>query len=308
MLWLNIRRVVRTGLLQVTRNGFVSFAAAAVMAVALSVIAGVAVFGGMLRVALDDIKDKVDVNVYLSTLATDDDVSALEEALTSLPEVASVTLLSADERLARFKENNAHDQSTLDVLEELDSNPLGAALMVKAKEPSQYAGVATFIQQNYPPGAVGSIVTDVNYYRNREAIDNLTQVIGAADQLGFGIAIALILVAILVTLNTLRLAIFTSRDEISIMKLVGADSAYIGGPFLVAGAAYGLVAAAATLLLLLPVAYWLNPVTERFFRVTSSFDYLISHLGGTALLLIGSGVLVGAVSSLIAVHRYVRGK
>jgi cell division transport system permease protein len=111
-----------------------------------------------------------------------------------------------------------------------------------------------------------------------------------------------------VTLNTIRLAIFVSKDEISIMKLVGADQIYIAGPFLVAGALYGLIAAIVTLLLSLPAAYYLAPATERFFGEASSFSYLIGNFWQVTLLVVGSGLLVGVGSSLIAVRRYLRAK
>lgn len=308
MFWLNVRRVLRTGLLQVTRNGFVSFASAAVMVVALGVVAAVALGGGMLRTSLATIEEKVDINVYLTTAATDEQIESLRASVAALPEVANVEVLTADARLARFRERNANDQPTLDVLAELEANPLGAALLVKAKEPSQYAGVAKYLEQNHPAGQPGSVVSDVNYFRNKAVIDRLTQIIDAADRLGVILASALILVAILVTLNTLRLAIYTSRDEISIMRLVGADGSYVTGPFLVAGAAYGLIAAVITLVVLFPVCYWLGPITEKFFGETSVFEYLLHNLGSLTLMLVGAGVLVGAVSSLIAVHRYIRAR
>lgn len=306
MLTTNLRRIFRTGFLHCVRNGFVSLSAVAVMVVALAVIAGTAVAGGLLRTSLAAIEEKVDINVYLSTAATLEETNNLKAAIESLPEVAQVDLLTAEERLARFKERNAHDQRTIEALEELGTNPLGPALLVKAKEPSQYAGVAKFLEQNYPAGA--SAVADVNYFRNKEVIDRLSDIIAAGDKLGAIVAIALILVAVGVTLNTIRLAIYVSKDEISIMKLVGAEQSYIAGPFLVAGGIYGLAAAAVTLLVSLPAAYYLAPATRQFFGESSSLDYLLANFGQVAILVVGSGLLVGVGSSLLAVNRYLRGK
>ncbi len=306
MLALNIRRIFRTGFVHCLRNPFVSLSAVAVMVVALSVIAGTAVAGGLLRTSLSAIEEKVDINVYLKTTATLEETSTMKAAIESLPEVATVELLSAEERLARFKERNQYDQRTIEVLDELETNPLGPALLVKAKLPSQYAGVAKFLEQNYPVGT--SAVADVNYFRNKEVIDRLSGIIAAGDTLGATVAIALILIAVGVTLNTIRLAIYVSKDEISIMKLVGADQSYIAGPFLVAGGAYGLSAALLTLILSFPAAYYLAPATQQFFGETSSFAYLVGNFGQVALLVVGSGLLVGVGSSLIAVNRYLRGK
>lgn len=302
----NLRRIFRTGFLHCVRNGFVSLSAVAVMVVALSVIAGTAIAGGLLRTSLSAIEEKVDINVYLTTTATMEEATALRVAIETLPEVAGVEPISAEERLARFKERNVHDQRTIEVLDELEVNPLGPALLVKAKTPSQYAGVAKFLEQNYPVGS--SVVADVNYFRNKEVIDRLSNIIDAGDKLGATVAIALILVAVGVTLNTIRLAIYVSKDEISIMKLVGAEQSYIAGPFLVAGGIYGLAAAAVTLVISFTAAYYLAPATQQFFGESSSFAYLMGNFGQVALLVVGSGLLVGVGSSLIAVHRYLRGK
>lgn len=118
--------------------------------------------------------------------------------------------------------------------------------------------------------------------------------------------IIFIIISILITLNTIRLAMFISRDEINVMKLVGASSNFITGPFLVTGAMYGIVSSVITLIIFWPVTFWLGPTTERFFVETNIFEYYISSFGEMFLIIVGSGIFIGSVSSYLAIKRYLR--
>jgi len=149
-----------------------------------------------------------------------------------------------------------------------------------------------------------NIVEKVNYNQNKVAIDRLTSLMASAQKIGLGIMIVLILMALLITFNTIRLAIYIAREEISVMKLVGASSTYIRGPFIVGGMLYGLIAGIITLVLFYPVTAWLGKETANFFIGINIFDYYISNFGQIFLIIIVSGVVIGAISSFLAVRRY----
>ena len=151
---------------------------------------------------------------------------------------------------------------------------------------------------------VKNIVEKVNYNQNKVAIDRLTSLMASAQKIGLGIMIVLILMALLITFNTIRLAIYIAREEISVMKLVGASSTYIRGPFIVGGMLYGLIAGIITLVLFYPVTAWLGKETANFFIGINIFDYYISNFGQIFLIIIVSGVVIGAISSFLAVRRY----
>lgn len=306
MLMINLKRILRTGFVQFWRNGVVSLSAVLVMVITLFVIGTVIFSSAMLKKSLVSIEDKVDINVYFITEATEGDVLKVKEAIEKLPEVDYVTYISRDVALENFRERHKGDQKTLEALDELDQNPLGAVLNIKAKEPSQYEGVANFLEQNYPVGSESSVVERVNYFQNKKAIDQLGQIIDAGEKLGAIITIVFIIISILITLNTIRLAMFISRDEINVMKLVGASSNYITGPFLVTGAMYGIVSSVITLILFWPVTFWLGPITERFFVETNIFEYYISSFGQMFLIIVGSGIFIGSISSYLAIKRYLR--
>ena len=288
------------------RNGFVSLASVLVMIITLSVIGAIVFLNVLLETSLSAIKDKVDVNVYFVTNAAEEDILAVKSSLEQLPEVALVTYTSREQALENFRVRHENDQLTLRALDELGQNPLGAVLNIKAKEPSQYEGIAAFLENDSalsPNGA--SIVDKVNYFQNRAAIDKLSTIISAADKLGFGIMIALIVISVLITLNTVRLAIYISREEIAVMKLVGASNMYVRGPFLIIGMLYGAIAGMLTLILFLPITYWLGSASESFFIGINIFNYYLSNFGQIFLLIMLSGILIGAISSFLATKKYV---
>jgi len=308
MIWINLKRITRTGFVQFWRNGVVSLSAVSVMIVTLFVIGGILFSTAMLKGALGEIQDKVDVNVYFQTEASEDQILEVKNALEVLPEVKFVEYVSSDQALSNFIERHKNDQNTLEALDELDSNPLGPVLNIKTKETSQYESVANFLKDNYPSENGESIVEKVNYFQNKEAIDTLSKIIDAGNRLGLFLTIIFILISIIITLNTIRLAMYISRDEISVMRLVGASHNYISGPFVVTGAMYGLMASILTLIIFWPVTYWLGPVTKRFFGSVSVFEYYISSFGYIFLIVVGCGVFIGSVSSFLAIKRYLRDK
>ena len=297
---------MHTGFVQFWRNGVVSLSAVLVMVVTLVVIGMVIFTSALLTNSLTSIEEKVDINVYFVTSIEESEVMDVKAALESLPEVARVEYVSRDQALDNFRERHQNDEKTLEALDELDDNPLGAVLNVKAKEPSQYEGVATFLDQNYPANVTGSIVERVNYFQNKQAIDRLGQIIDAGERLGAIITVIFIIISIVITLNTIRLAMYISKEEINVMKLVGASRRYITGPFIVTGAMYGIVSSIITLIIFWPVTFWLGPITERFFVNINLFEYYVSSFGQIFLIIFFSGILIGAVSSFLAIKRYLK--
>lgn len=308
MMWIKVKRVVRSGFYSFWRNGFVSLSSILVMMVTLFVIGSTIFSGAILRSTLNQIKDKVDINVYFITTASEDDILAMKKSLERLPEVAPpVVYVSKEDALTAFKTRHQNDQFTLQALDELGTNPLGATLNIKAKDPSQYESIANFLNDKGANSTDGtSIIDKVNYYQNKDAIDRLTKIITSADNLGFILTIFLIAISILITFNTLRLVIYMSRDEISVMRLVGASANYIRGPFFIAGSIYGFISAILTLILFYPITLWLGNTTQNFFVGLNVFYYYTAHFGEIFLIIVGSGVAIGSISSYLAVRKYLK--
>ncbi len=307
MLWVETKRIIRSGFVNFWRNGFVSLASVVMMVVTLFVVGSLLFLGAVFRASLENIKSKVDVNVYFVTDAPEESILSMQAAIRALPEVAEVEYISRDEALARFRARHEEDQLTLQALDELGENPLGASLSIRAKETSQYESIAAFLENDSAISVGGAPVVDkVNYFQNKVAIDKLTKIIDSAKTFGIAVTLILAIASILITLNTVRLAIYTAREEIAVMRLVGASNWYIRGPFLVEGFMYGVVAAIATLIIFYPLTLWLGPVTKNFFGDINIFHYYLAEFGRIAVILLASGVLLGAASSYLAVMKYLR--
>jgi cell division transport system permease protein len=310
MNWVTIKRIFRTGFLSFWRNGFVSFASVLMMTFTLFII-GLAIFTGViLGTTLQQFRDKADMNVYFTTDAQESDILALQTQVNALPEVASTQYISATDALANFRELHQNDQLTLEALDQLGDNPLGAVLNVKAKDISDYGSIANFLQGQEALQTTGTpqIIDKINYFdqQHQDAVNRLAQITSSAKWIGLIIILIFVFVTIAISFNTLRLTIYSSREEIAVMRLVGAGQAYIRSPFLVEGVMYGFIAGIVTMLLFYPLTWWLGRSTSSFFGGLSVFSYYIDHFALLFLIIVGSGVLLGLIASYLAVRRYLK--
>ena len=304
--WTNIKRVARYGLIGFIRNGFVSLAAVFIMTITLFVLVWIVIAGAALSSTLTSIQNQVDVSVYFTPQATADQISLVQQQVAALPEVASTTLISPDQALAQFQARHANDQLTMQALQELGANPLGAQLEVRAKDTTQYAAIAKFLQDLQANTDQGAGIDKVNYQQNETAIGRLSSIINASRTLGAAVGIILAVASLLIIFNTIRLAIYTARDEIGVMNLVGAGTWYVRGPFMVAGILYGVVSALIVLLAMYPLTLSFGPASQQFFGTFNVFTYFTTNFAFLLLVVLGSGIALGALSSFLAVRRYLK--
>lgn len=302
-----LKRITKAGFFNFWRSGYVSLASILVMVITLSVIGSVIFVSAILNITMSELRNKVDINVYFVTSAPEETILSLKTKIENLPEVKTVEYMSREKALENFKLQHENDQITLQALEELGDNPLGASLNIKAKEPSQYEGIANFLnEENILSSGGEKIIDKINYFENRIAIEKLSRIIDSAENLGSALSLALILVSIIITFNTVRLTIYISREEISVMQLVGASKNYVKGPFVVTGVIVGLISGLITMFLFFPISYWLGNTTQNFFIGLNIFDYYLSNFFEILLIVVGSGVAIGAISSFLAVRKYLK--
>src|SRR3990167_7164393 len=231
-----LKRITKAGIMNFARNGLVSWAAVLVLTITLSVITAIILLQAVLSFSVNQIKNKVDVTIYFTIGASEDKILALKESLVKLPEVATVSYTSAEEALRIFRERHQNDYPTIQALDEIGDNPLGAYLNIKAKEVSQYEDIANFMKSDnsLTPGGE-SIVDKVNYHQNKLVIYRLNNIIGGAQRLGFILTLLSVIITVIITFNTIRLTIFIAKEEIGVMRLVGASKMHVRGPFMVEG-------------------------------------------------------------------------
>ena len=234
-----ISRIFHFGFKNFWRNGWLSTATVAIMTLASIGFLGLIIFGVVTHAAASAIQDKIDISVYFNTNTSEDEILNIQQSLEGLSQVASVDYISQDQALATFQQNHANDPTVSQAINELDTNPLEASLNIKAKDPSQYGAINDYLSS---PDLAPYIDT-ISYAQNQDVINRLATIVRDVNIGGWIMTIFLALVAGLVMFNTIRLAIYSNREEIGVMRVVGASNSLVRGPFVVEGMLWGLIAA-----------------------------------------------------------------
>jgi len=303
---IHTKRIIRSGWKNFIRSGFTSVASILIMTITLFVMTSLIFVQAALNSSLNDIREKVDVTVYFIPGADEASIKKVEDSLGKLPEIKNISYTSSEEALSNFKDKHSNDYLTLQALDELNDNPLGASLNIKANDPSQYESISKYFESDnaLSKGAL-TIIDKIDYSQNKLVIDRLTSIINGAKTLGLVVSLVLILISIIITFNTIRLIIYMSRDEISVMRLVGAGNKYVQGPFIVSGVLVGICSALLTMLIFIPISIWLgNNMTD--FIGLNLYKYYKSNFLQLFIIMLGSGVLLGGISSFFAISRYLR--
>lgn len=301
-----LRRIVRAGFVGFWRNAFVSMTSVYVMIIALFVVFSAMLFDQLLTKTLQNLQSQVDINVYFMPNAPEEEVDRIRTAVAALPEVVSVDFKSREEVLEEYRARNQGDTTALQALDELNENPLGATIAIQAENTAQYQSINRFLQeQQAQESPTVPVIDEVNYDNNQQAIDTLTGFIDVTERVSYIVTIVLLSAAVLITFNTVRLGIYTSREEIAIMRLVGASNMFIRGPFMMQGVMYGFLAGLLTLAIYYPILIWLGPGSETLFGL-NLFDYYMDNFKMIFGVIIGIGVVLGLLSSTIAVARHLR--
>jgi cell division transport system permease protein len=301
MWWIKIKRILKSGFMNFWRNGWVSLATILVMVTTLFVLGSLIFSRALLNSTLSQLENKVDITVYFKTGAKEGEILFMKDKLSKLDEVKEINYISADQALQDFRERHSDNALITQSLDELAENPLGANLNIKAKDTSQYESIAHFLEAS----AISSI-DKINFRQNKAIIERLGNILNASRNAGIGITLVLGIISVLVAFNTIRLAIYTAKDEITVMRLVGASSRHIRGPFVVEGIMYGVLAAIFTMFIFYPLTLWLGPLAERFFGGPNLFAYYVSNFFQIFSILLVVGAGLGSLSSYIATRRYLK--
>ncbi len=297
-----ISRIFHFGVKNFWRNGWLSMATIVIMTLSLIVSLGLIMFGVVTRAAADSIQDKIDISVYFNTTTSEDEILNIQQSLEGLSQVQSVDYISRDQALATFQQNHANDPVISQVVNELDTNPLEASLNIKAKDPSQYGAINDYLSS---PN-LASYIDSISYTQNQDVINRLATIVRDVETGGWLVTIFLALVAGLVVYNTIRLAIYSNRDEIGIMRVVGASNSLVRGPYVVEGLFWGGIAAVFSVIIVTPACYFISPYLNEFIPGLNLFQYFYTHILQLFLSQLLFGVVIGSLSSFWAVRRYLK--
>lgn len=298
-----LTRIIRFGFQNFWRYGFASLATVAVLVIALTLFLTLILFRVVTTSAVSSIQDKIDISVYFKSEAPEDQMASIRDAVKTLPEVKNVEYISKDQALELFKQRHQDDPTISQAVNELTTNPLLAHLNIKARDAKDYAAIAQYFDSN---DNVKQYVESVSYFENKVVIDRLNAITASVNRGVLVLTIVLTIVAALVVFNTIWLAIFANREEIIIMRLVGASNALVRGPYIVHGMIGGAVAAGASFLLAIPLVHLVNPYLSALIPTFSMTGYFYRNAIFLLLYLFVFGVALGSVASFMAIRRYLR--
>ncbi|MDR0979899.1 MAG: ABC transporter permease [Candidatus Nomurabacteria bacterium] len=304
---LQLSRQVKYGAKSFLRNSWLSVAATFVMIMALTIVVVALASRDILNNTLKDITENLTFSVYLENDLGPERAELAAERVSELPSVREVSLISPDEAMELYRTDSQTDQSMIDASYEAE-NRFPWIMHIKVVNPNETAEVESFINTNpvvadvlapnRPPSFEGE---------KREIINNIARTTSFVEKVGLIASILFVAVAILIVFNTIRMAIFNRREEIYMMRLVGASHSFIRGPFIIEAMIYGLLAALATTGIAFLLLSRLRVYLEDYgVTVAPTYDFVNQYWWAIALGLVLLGIMIGALASSLAVRKYLR--
>ena len=255
-------RILNNGFLNYWRNFWLSVAATAIMVITLFIISSLLVLNTLANVSLASIQEKVDIGVYFKLTTTEQTIKQIERQLELLGEVKSIVYIPPVVAREKFKELHKDEPLLLESVEQFsdEENPFPASFAIRVRSLADYPTIINLFQgEKFTPFV--KKITD-----KRAVVDRLNRITTGIRKLGFGLTSVFGVITLIVMFNTVRLTIYNRREEIEIMRLVGASNWFIRGPFVIEGMLYGIVGAILTAVLLYPLIFILTPKISGFFR------------------------------------------
>ncbi len=307
--FITFERIVKTGLVNFFRNAWLAVAAIAVMVITLSIVLFSVIANATFANTITQITDKIDISVYLKDAVTTEQKDKLISDLKSLDTVKVVEYDTKEDALNRYKEQNKDNLKLLLAISQTD-NPLPAGLRIKPTNPDNIEPIRQFLEKP----EVKELQADQTSYSGdrKEAIDKIGSATTFIRRAGIVGVVVFAMISMLIIFNTIRMAIFNRRDELTIMRLLGASTWYIRGPFVVETVFYGVVSAIISVVLCSIVfsiqSNAFNASTLGLLDIQYASDYFAKHFWLILAIQLTLGILIGAVSSMIATRRYLKFK
>jgi cell division transport system permease protein len=302
--FIQLERIFKSGGRGFLRNAWLSTAGTMVMTVTLLVLVMTFVANSVLNSAILSVTNKIDVSVYLADNISQDQLAKLITDIEQQSNVKTVQYVSKQDALNDFRDQNKANPALLQGINEVGTDAVSASLKIKAKDPTHLDSIVNYLQK---PDIKKLQSEDANASANRKtAIDRIVQVARFLRIIGLIGGVIFAVISVMVIFNTIRMAIFNRKDEIEIMQLVGASNWYIRGPFLIEAGIYGVVAGVITLILSYVIVINELPKLNSYTDVGSTVDLFRHNLILIGIGLVVFGILLGALSSLLAMRRYLK--
>jgi cell division transport system permease protein len=289
----------------ILRNFWLSFVTTSVLLLTLLTVNMLIVMNVLADATIDSIEDKVQVEVYFNAGSSEEIQKSVHGYLAALPQVKDVSVIPAEESLAAFKTLHADDPEILAALEEVGGNPIGDSLLISANNPDDFEFILAALDSSpeYAP-----YIKEKNFADHEAVIERLSGFSEKVKLGGLSLAGFFALISILIVFNTIRVAIYVHRDEIAVMKLVGAQDWFVRGPFLLEAIFYSAMATGIMAVVCVVVLKFLEPQIQSFFAGVdvSLGTYYLEN----AILIFGAQFLALAtlsmITTLFAMRKYLK--
>lgn len=298
----NFKRILTFAINDFSRNKGISIAAIFVLTITIMLVTGLFFFQGIAGYLTSQIQDKIDITAYFKDGTQEQDIlNVKDEILKMSPNIKNIEYVSKDQALASFNETHKGNAVLANALQEVGNNPFLPSLNITTNgDPLQYAVVSNILQTSN----FSKLIDKVDFLQKKDTIEKVYSITSNINTFGLILGIILIIVAILVVFNTIKLAIENSKEEINTMRIVGASDWFIRGPFVIQGIIYGLTAFLICILLSGIFAYFLSSKIGTILPGFDMFGYFLTNLWIFVLIQLGFGIGVGVISALIVVKKY----
>lgn len=296
---LKLYRTFREGFTNFYRNGWLTLATGTVMTISLYLIGMTMIIGAVVNNAvIKSIQDRINVSVYFNPDIKEERILEIRQQLEKYEEIKSVEYVSKDKALEELKNMSRDNDAINQALNEIGDNPLLASLVIRAENPDQYEKIVSSLE-NSP---LREEFSRINYEKNKPIIEKVSGLVSISEDAGLTVGIVFVVLAILITFNTIRITIYSHQQEFEVMRLVGASNIYVRMPYIFEGILYGLISSISAFILIL-----ISVLTiKQSVGIQASLGELGVRFGSIFLTLLSFGVILGVVSSFIAIKRYLK--
>lgn len=305
--WTTFMRMLRYGVNNFTRNAWLTIAATAIMTITLLVVFSAFAARNILADTAAQVRDKIDMSVYLSTGTTQDDVNKVVSGLKHLSSVKSLSVETPEQARANFIKENKTSVDTLEAVKQA-TNKLPWTISIKLVDINNTDQLRKFVDTDPIVKADTDLAHPPSFAGDRKAVlQTITRAVDFAQNVGVGASIVFVAISTLIIFNTIRMAIFNRREEIQMMKLIGAEKSFIRGPFVVEAIVYGFFAAIIASGIGYGLLYVAAPNLLSYgVNAQPTLDLFTYYAGFVVLAMILIGAFIGIVSSLMATRRYLK--
>lgn len=305
--WITFVRMCRYGVNNFTRNAWLTIAATAVMTITLLIIFATFVAQNVLSDSVQQVSKRVDMSIYLENKTSERDANAIADDLRKLSNVETVTYVPPSAAREDFIEQNKSNPAALEALQSA-TNQFPGTLKITLHNINDTTQLDQFVKDNELLKKHISKDREPSFAGpRRAAIRSLASWTGFAQKVGFGASIVFVVISSLIVFNTIRMAIFNRKEEIQMMKLIGADKSFIRGPFVVEAIVYGVIAALlATGIGILILMLTVDGMSKYGIAVQNTLSFLTTYSPFVLLGMMALGAVIGIVSSLLATQRYLK--